>query len=370
MSDNLKEIPINLNLGHTLLTDFWSDFMFVIKKSNLFHAVVIFFTYCFGLAYADTKPLGIHQIPPIPDIVARVNGSDISAKHIKFQFTQVLKKSQAPFTAAQKEKIVRKVIDKEVVRELMYQEGQKLNLVADPKFVESELQELKAAYKNENDFKKALLERDITEDDLKKSIQVDSQAQTILKQQVKGMIGIDDNLVEKYYKDNRENFRRPTAYRASHVLIMPFSPELIKNSKIEDLQNNKKELRDRARKKILEIQEQLKDGIDIGELAKKFSHDESTSQNGGDLGFFYAEAVEKSFTDAVAKLKVGEISDIVETTFGFHLIKLTETKPGEYASFSDMKKAIQEHLFMEGARDRVSDYIASLRKKAEIEIFY
>ena len=72
----------------------------------------------------------------------------------------------------------------------------------------------------------------------------------------------------------------------------------------------------------------------------------------------------------VAKLQVGKISDIVETKFGFHLIKLTETKPGEYAPFSDMKEAIQEHLFMEGARDRVSDYIVSLIKKAKIEIFY
>ena len=344
--------------------------MLMVKKWNLLFTTAIFFISCLGTASADTKPLGINQIPPIPDIVARVNGSDISAKHIKFQFVQVLKKSQTPFTSAQKEKIVRKVIDKEVVRELMYQEGQKLNLVADPKFVEAELQALKSAYKNENDFKEALLERDITENDLKKSIEVDSQAQIILKQQVKGMVGIDDSLVEKYYKDNKENFRRPTAYRASHVLIMPFSPELIKNSKIEDLRNNKKELRVKAREKILEIQEQSKRGVDIAELATKYSHDEATSKNGGDLGFFYAEAVEKTFTDAVAKLKIGEISDIVETKFGFHLIKLTETKPGEYAPFSDMKGAIQEHLFMEGARDRVSDYIASLRKKAEIKIFY
>ena len=151
---------------------------------------------------------------------------------------------------------------------------------------------------------------------------------------------------------------------------MPFSPELIKNSKIEDLRNNKKELRGKAHKKILEIQEQLKGGEDIAELAKKYSHDESTSINGGDLGFFYAEAVEKSFTDAVSKLKVGEISNVVETKFGFHLIKLVEIKPGEYAPFSEMKEAIQEYLFMEGARDRVSNYIASIRKKAEIEIFY
>jgi hypothetical protein len=163
---------------------------------------------------------------------------------------QVLKSAQTPMTSPQKDKIVREVIDKEVVRELMYQESQKLNLIVDPITIETELQALKSAYKNEDDFKKALLQRGITEDDLKKSIEVDAQAQTILKQQVKGMVGIDDNLVEKYYKDNKENFRRPMAYRASHVLVMPFSPELIKNSKIEDLQKNKEGLRAKAREKI------------------------------------------------------------------------------------------------------------------------
>lgn len=353
-----------------LLTDFWSDFMCVRKKFVLFAAIGTLLVSCLGYAHADRLPESISQIPPIPDVVARVNGSDITAKHIKFQFIQVLKKAQAPMTSGQKDKVIRKVIDKEVVRELMFQEGQKLNLVADPKFVETELQALKSAYKNENDFKEALTERDITEEDLKKSIEVDSQAQIILKQQVKGMVGINDALVEKYYNDNKENFRRPMAYRASHVLIMPFPPELIKNSKIEDLQKRKEELRKKAREKILEIQKKLKNGVGIAELAKKYSHDESTSGNGGDLGFFYAEAVEKAFTDAVAKLEIGGISDVVETKFGFHLIELTETKPGEYAPFTDMKEAIQEHLFMEGARDRVSDYIASLRKKAKIEIFY
>ncbi len=126
----------------------------------------------------------------------------------------------------------------------------------------------------------------------------------------------------------------------------------------------------KAREKILEVQKELKGGTDIAELAKKYSHDEVSSDKGGDLGFFYAEGVEKSFSEAVAKLKIGEVTDVVETKFGFHLIKLTETKASEYAPFKEMEQAIQEHLFMVKARDRVADYMASLRKKAKIEILY
>ena len=344
--------------------------MRVKKMWFLFIALGVLLFSGLGVANTDLRPEGINQIPSIPDVVARVNGSDILAKRIKFQFKQVLKNARAPMTSPQKDKIIRKVIDQEVVRELMHQEAQKLKLTIDSNVIDIEFKALKSAYKNEDEFKKALLQRGIVEDDLKKAIEVDAQAQMIIKQQVQGKVEIDDADVQKYFQNNKENFLRPAAFRVSHILVMPFSPEMIKNTKIEDLQDRKEELRQKAKKKILGIQKELKNGAEIADLAKKYSHDESTAQNGGDLGFFYADGVEKVFADAVSKLEVGEVSDVVETTFGFHLIELTETKPSEYAPFEDMKEAIQKHLFMEGASNRVTDYIIDLRKKAEIEIFY
>ncbi len=340
------------------------------KMRFLFIALGVLLLSGLGAANTDVRSKGINQIPSIPDVVARVNGSDILAKRIKFQFRQILKNARAPMTSPQKDKILRKVIDQEVVRELMHQEAQKLKLTIDSNVIEAEFKALKSAYKNEDEFKKALLRRGIVEDDLKKAIEVDAQAQMIIKQQVQGNVEINDADVQKYFQDNKENFLRPAAFRVSHILVMPFSPEMIKNTKIEDLQGRKEELRQKAKEKILGIQKELKNGAEIADLAKKYSHDESTAQNGGDLGFFYAEGVEKVFADAVSKLEVGEVSDVVETTFGFHLIELTETKPSEYAPFDDMKETIQKHLFMESASNRVADHIIDLRKKAEIETFY
>lgn len=320
--------------------------------------------------HAEGPLMRADQIPPIPDVVARVNGNDISSKHVKFEFARVLKNARGPMTAMQRDKIVRKIIDKEVVRELIYQEGLKLNMKADPKMVEEQLESLLSAYEDKAAFTKALGERGITIADLKKSIEVDSLAHLILEKQVKGQVEIDDATVKKYYEENREKFHRPKAYRANHILISPFPPDLIRKSKVEELRAKKEELTEKARKKIKEIQEELKNGADIAELAKKYSHDEVTAKNGGDLDFFYLDAVEKSFGDAVAKLKIGETSDIVETNSGFHLIKLVETKPSEHASLKEMEGSIQKHLFMEAAQDRVTDYLAGLRKKAKIKILY
>ncbi len=323
-----------------------------------------------GTVHAEGPLSSLNQIPAIPNVVARVNGSEIPANFIKFEFMRVLKKLKTRLTSPQKDKMVRQIIDKEIVRELMYQEGQKLNLKADPKVVEEGLKALRSAYKNDDEFNKALDQRNITENDLKRSIEVDALAGIILENHVKGKVEINDAEVKKYYDDNREKFHRPEAYRVSHVLISPFPPDLIRNSKIEELRARKDELMKKAREKILEVQKELKGGTDIAELAKKYSHDEVSSDKGGDLGFFYAEGVEKSFSEAVAKLKIGEVTDVVETKFGFHLIKLTETKASEYAPFKEMEQAIQEHLFMVKAQDRVADYMASLRKKAKIEILY
>ena len=182
---------------------------------------------------------------------------------------------------------------------------------------------------------------------------------------------VNDDAVRKYYEANKKEWQSPMAFRARHVLIMPFTPDMMRSETIEDLQAKKEELREKAYKKILEIQNELKNGTNIEELAKKYSHDESTAENGGDLGFFYADRVEKDFVDAVAKLEVGGVSDVVETSSGFHLIELIDTKPGGgYAPFEDMKEIIREEMFKEKARDHVSDYIVSLRKKAKIDVLY
>ena len=106
------------------------------------------------VVYADGPQGGINQIPPIPDVVARVNGSEISAKHIRFEFMRVLKSTRVPMTSAQKDSVIRKVIDKEVVRKLIYQEGQKLSFKVDQEIIEAELKALRSAYKNLDNLKK------------------------------------------------------------------------------------------------------------------------------------------------------------------------------------------------------------------------
>ena len=93
-----------------------NDFMRVIKKLVLLFAIGVLLVSWLGTAHSGRQPDGINQILQIPDVVARVNGSDIPARHIKFQFMRALKNARVPMTSTQKDKIIRKVIDKEIVR--------------------------------------------------------------------------------------------------------------------------------------------------------------------------------------------------------------------------------------------------------------
>ena len=84
----------------------------------------------------------------------------------------------------------------------------------------------------------------------------------------------------------------------------------------------------------------------------------------------YKGVFDPMFDKAVAGLKVGETSDIVETEFGYHIIQLMETKPSDYAPFEDVQESIQKHLFLTEAQKLVARYIESLRKKADIIVYY
>jgi parvulin-like peptidyl-prolyl isomerase len=144
----------------------------------------------------------------------------------------------------------------------------------------------------------------------------------------------------------------------------------VKNSSAEELKEKAEKYRAASKKKIEEVYGKVKAGGNFEELAKQYSEDKGSAGKGGDLDFMYKGVFDPQFDKAVADLKVGETSDIVDTEFGYHIIRLMETKPSDYAPFKDVEESIQKHLFMTGAQKLVGRYIETLRKKADIIVYY
>jgi peptidyl-prolyl cis-trans isomerase D len=140
--------------------------------------------------------------------------------------------------------------------------------------------------------------------------------------------------VRRFYENNVGQYSTPEQVKASHVLI--------KTGEGKD--------EAAARKTAETVLAKAKSGADFAELAKQYSEDESNSKTGGDLGFFGRGAMVPEFEQAAFGLDPGQISDIVKTQFGFHVIKVTEKKSGETRSFEDVRTQIEDQLKWERAQ--------------------
>ncbi len=138
----------------------------------------------------------------------------------------------------------------------------------------------------------------------------------------------------------------------------------------DELSAQANKLREEARKQIEKIEKELKDGGDFAELAKKYSQDAGSAEKGGSMGFVYKGMLDPQYDEAVSKLKPGGVSGIVESRYGFHIIKLNETMPAGQAKFDEVEASIQKHLFTEEAKKLVSRHIQLFRKEAKIEMLY
>ena len=160
-------------------------------------------------------------------------------------------------------------------------------------------------------------------------------------------IKIGTQSIENYYTDHVDEFMVEESVRASHILTknLPANVDLedsekMKNKIEEDLEKQKEE----AKKKSEEILTELKEKGNFEELAKKYSEDYSNSEKGGDLGYFSRGGMIKEFEDVAFSLKVGEISDVVESIYGYHIIKITDKKEAGTKPLSDVEDEIKGKL--------------------------
>ena len=153
---------------------------------------------------------------------------------------------------------------------------------------------------------------------------------------------VSDEETELYYRQNKERFLVPEKVRASHILLS-------------------------SKEEANKVKTELNGGADFAELAKKYSTD-LTKDRGGDLGFFQKGQMIPEFEKVCFELKPGEISDIVETRFGYHLIKLTEKSPEQYMRLDEVRDKVKSVLIEQSKQELFKDYVEALKGKARIDI--
>jgi peptidyl-prolyl cis-trans isomerase C len=155
-----------------------------------------------------------------------------------------------------------------------------------------------------------------------------------------------------YFNEHPENFNTIELAKASHIVIRPVD-ESDPNMKAE------------AKASAEDLLRQLKEGADFAELAMDYSED-ATGFEGGDLGYFKRGDMELSFEKVAFSLPVGQLSDVVETSFGYHIIKVVDYRPSESATFEAVKGPLMAKLSQNAKTELVRQYFLSLQEKAEI----
>ncbi len=290
--------------------------------------------------------------------VAVVNGTVITQEDFDRDMIQVeerLLSSGSPVGDSQHAELKKRVLENLINSELLYQESQKNGIKVDEAEVNKRFEKMKQQFRDEGDFKDTLSKINLSQSAAKSHLRKVMVIQQFVDERIGQKGTVSDEEIRDYYDSNRGSFKQPEQVRASHILIK-VAPDAAKGQRAE------------AREKIEEIKQELEKGKDFAALAGEFSQCPS-SKKGGDLGYFTRGRMVPAFEKEAFTLKPGEISDIVETGFGYHLIKIVGKKPENTLSFEDAKERVRQYLKQVKIREGVSAYVDKLKEKAKIEIF-
>lgn len=214
----------------------------------------------------------------------------------------------------------RKFLDDLILQELLYQESIKKNLEKDKEVVDT-------------------IER------IKRKV----LAQKLLEKEVMGLTEISEDDIKKYYEENKDSYKVPEQLNAAHILVKADEEDQA------------------AMEKIQGLLKKVKEGNDFASLAKENS-DCPSSSKGGELGYFSRGQMVPEFEEAVFKLKVGEVSSVVKTRFGYHIIKLLDRKEERTKESSEVKDEIEQKLTREKQKSIFENYTNDLKAKAKITV--
>lgn len=277
---------------------------------NYMSAVRVLAPMVLALSLCACKPATTEQAKKEGKTLAEVNGNIITTEDFK---TEVDRLPPYLKPMVQSDEGKKELLDSMVVREIILEQAKKDGIDKD-KDVAARLEDLR--------------KRLIVETYLKKKVEKEAQ--------------ISDAEMKKFYDENKEKFKAGDQVKASHILV-------------------------KSEKEAEDILAQLKGGAKFDELAKKFSTD-STAAKGGDLGWFPKGAMVPEFDKVAFGLKEGEMSGIVKTQFGFHIIKVTGKRPAGITPFEEVKEQIKANLLPTKQQEIFVKMKDELKKSAKVSI--
>ena len=309
------------------------------------------------LLLAVTLGAAAAQAQTIPGTAARVNGVEISNFRLERHFDDYVKNKGRNITKMINPKVYKKLkreaLDQLIEKEVVWQEAQRRNIVVKPEEVTAALKELESKHKSRDDFLRRIELAGFDEKSYAEYIKREIAIQRCLETAFVPP-AVTDAEIHDYYAANPDKFTRPERMRARHVLI-----------KVEAGADAPK--REAARGRIDQVLARARKGEDFAALARQYSEDSSAAE-GGDLGFFARGQMVPEFDAAAFQLKPGEVSGVVTTIYGFHVIKAEERDAGGLVPEAEVRERVRTAMEQFKRDQAVKEGVQALRQSAKVEV--
>jgi peptidyl-prolyl cis-trans isomerase SurA len=301
-------------------------------------------------------PVAAFAFTPISSIAVVVNDELITTWEIDQALQPLVKEAEKkkPLDDAGRKELRQNVIKSLIDKKLVDQKIKELNV----KISDDELRQSIDDIRKQNNmtqeaFVAALASQGLTYDQYKSQLREQLERLRLVSQEVKSKIQVGDQEVRDYYEANKSLLAEDEMFRARHIFI-----KIPKNASGKEL--------DELTARVEKIWKEAQSGADFAELARKYSED-ATAKDGGSLGTFKKGDMQGEFVMLLDRLKPGEISGIIRTSAGFHIVKLEERIPGRIKPYSEVKGEIEDRLYKKKSEERFSQWLANLRNEATIE---
>ena len=303
---------------------------------------------------------------PAETVAVTVNGFAITEKDvdekIKPRIEQMAARNkQLPpsFIEQLKTQMRKDTLEQMIIERLVDEQVKAARIEVTPEDANNLIREMAAAEKLSVDDMKALIEASGQSfEQWKQQMQLEKRLayQRLFESKFGNDVNVTEEDARQYYSENRPQFETPEQVRASHILIKPDT---------SDPNADPNRAKAAAKAKAEELLKQIKGGADFAGLAKANSSCPSSAR-GGDLGFFSRGRMVPAFEEAAFALKVGQVSDVVETNFGYHIIKVTDKNDAGTKTFDEVKDNLVAMLTAKKQGELAEQYIESLKAKANI----
>ena len=303
----------------------------------------------------DAKPLVAKDIPAV---VAKINDKTVTREDLlqASQAVQIrLAQEGRPVTPTVG--FYRQVLDEVIGIVLLQQDAKTAGMTATDQEIQQQLAQRKGAFPDEKTYKAALAKAGLTEEKLREQTRDQIAVQKYLKNRFAQAGNVTDQATREFYDKNKDKIQAPDRVRVRHILVR-FDPKGAPADK------------EKARQKAANLLKRVQDGEDFAKLAQEHSDDTGSKPQGGDIGWVTEGRTVPTFEQAAFALKKpNDLSPVVESQFGFHIIQLQERQAAGTLPYEQVKERIGQLIQQQEAQQKLAARVRELRSKAKVEVF-